>query len=178
MPLQDHLQGDDAVQADLPGLVDHAHAAAGDDLQQLVVAEVADTGQLAGLLRAVRGAVGLVGQPQVARLAVNAGVVGEEIAEPAGQLGMAGQQRFPVGHDAGLDLLEVLGDHGVERIMMGAGRFDGSGHAFTPTRAAARARTSDESGSIASILKKTTLASQQTISRAKRCDRSRTGQHC
>ena len=27
---QDHLQGDDAVQADLPGLVDDAHAAAGD----------------------------------------------------------------------------------------------------------------------------------------------------
>ena len=39
---QDHLQGDDAIQADLPGLVDHAHAAAGDLLQQLVIAEVAN----------------------------------------------------------------------------------------------------------------------------------------
>ena len=37
---QDHLQGDDAVEADLPGPVDDAHAAAGDLLQQLVVAEV------------------------------------------------------------------------------------------------------------------------------------------
>ena len=27
---EDHLHGHDAVQGDLPGLVDHAHAAAGD----------------------------------------------------------------------------------------------------------------------------------------------------
>ena len=38
---QDHLEGDDAIEADLPGLVDDAHAAAGDLLQQLVVAEIA-----------------------------------------------------------------------------------------------------------------------------------------
>ena len=38
---QDHLEGDEAVEADLPGLVDDAHAAAGDLLQHFVVAEVA-----------------------------------------------------------------------------------------------------------------------------------------
>ena len=40
---EDHLQGHDAVEAHLPGLVDDAHAAAGDLLQQLVVAEVTDS---------------------------------------------------------------------------------------------------------------------------------------
>ena len=38
----DHLQRQHAVQADLPCLVNDAHAAFGDDLHQLVVAEVAD----------------------------------------------------------------------------------------------------------------------------------------
>ena len=50
LALQDHLEGDDAVEADLPGLVDDAHAAAGDLLQQFVVAEVADARQFAGQL--------------------------------------------------------------------------------------------------------------------------------
>jgi hypothetical protein len=36
---QDHLQGHDAVEADLPSLVDNAHAAAGDLFEQLVIAE-------------------------------------------------------------------------------------------------------------------------------------------
>ena len=39
---EDHLQGDGAVEADLPGLEDDAHAAAGDLPDDLVVAEVAD----------------------------------------------------------------------------------------------------------------------------------------
>ena len=38
-PGQDHLQGDRPIQADLPGLVDDPHAAAGDLRQQFVVAE-------------------------------------------------------------------------------------------------------------------------------------------
>jgi hypothetical protein len=36
---QDHLQRDEPLEADLPGLVDDTHAAAGDLLQQLVLAE-------------------------------------------------------------------------------------------------------------------------------------------
>ena len=43
---KDHLQRDEAVQADLPGLVDDAHAAAGDLAHHLVIAEVADVGGL------------------------------------------------------------------------------------------------------------------------------------
>ncbi len=41
---EDHLEGHDAIEADLPGLVDHAHPAAPDLLQEFVVAEVADLG--------------------------------------------------------------------------------------------------------------------------------------
>jgi hypothetical protein len=37
---KDHREGDDAVEADLPRLVDHAHAAPGNLLDQLVIAEV------------------------------------------------------------------------------------------------------------------------------------------
>ena len=40
----DHLQGDGPVEADLPGLVDDAHAAAAQLAPDLVVAEVADHG--------------------------------------------------------------------------------------------------------------------------------------
>ena len=35
----DHLQGDDPLEAGLPGLVDDAHAAVGDLLEQLVIAD-------------------------------------------------------------------------------------------------------------------------------------------
>ena len=41
---QDHFQCDDAVEADLPGLVNHAHSATGDFFEQFVVAEVAYVG--------------------------------------------------------------------------------------------------------------------------------------
>ena len=42
LPSQDHLYRDGAVQTYLPRPVNHAHATAGDFLQQFVVAEVAD----------------------------------------------------------------------------------------------------------------------------------------
>ena len=41
---QNHLQGHQAMEAHLPRLIDHAHAAAGDLLQQLVIAEIANLG--------------------------------------------------------------------------------------------------------------------------------------
>ena len=39
LPGQDHLEGDDALEPDLPGLEDNAHAAAGDLLDQLILSE-------------------------------------------------------------------------------------------------------------------------------------------
>jgi len=42
LPRQDHLQGDHTIQTDLAGLEHHSHAAPGDLVQQLIVADVAD----------------------------------------------------------------------------------------------------------------------------------------
>src|SRR5688572_23365047 len=42
LPRQDHLQRDDAVEADLSRAIDHAHPAAGYFFQQFVIAESAD----------------------------------------------------------------------------------------------------------------------------------------
>jgi hypothetical protein len=53
----DHLEGDGAVEAELAGPVDDAHAAFAQGTPQLVVAEVADAGA-AGQLGAVAVAVG------------------------------------------------------------------------------------------------------------------------
>jgi hypothetical protein len=93
---QDHLQRHDAIQAHLPGLVD-------DDLQQLVIAEITNARQWAGLVRPVGAAGGVPRQAQLGGLAVEAVEVG---AEAVGQLGVSGQQGRAVGHDAGLDLLQ------------------------------------------------------------------------
>lgn len=42
LPRQDHLQCDDTIQVGLPGLEYNAHSSAGDLLEQLIVAEVAN----------------------------------------------------------------------------------------------------------------------------------------
>ena len=47
-PFEDHLEGDDAVEADLPRSIHNPHAAAGDFLQQLVIAEIAERAPHAG----------------------------------------------------------------------------------------------------------------------------------
>ena len=60
-PGQKHLEGDYALEADLTRLVDHAHPASGDFLQQLVVAEqpgVRCAGDRRGLLRRGRLVIG------------------------------------------------------------------------------------------------------------------------
>ena len=117
VPREDHLEGDDPVQADLPGLVDDAHPAPGDLLQQLVVAEVADgrqVGMAVSLDRA--GGVQLVGHPQGRGHAVHAVEVGEERPQPLGVLGVAVEQLLAVGHLAGLHGQHVGGDDRVERV--------------------------------------------------------------
>jgi hypothetical protein len=58
---EDHLQGDGTVEAHLPRPVHDAHAAAGDDFQQFVVADVADRRPRhgsGGVLGAERGRLG------------------------------------------------------------------------------------------------------------------------
>jgi hypothetical protein len=41
---EDHLEGDDAIETDLPRVVNNAHAAAGDLFKEFVIPEVADFG--------------------------------------------------------------------------------------------------------------------------------------
>ena len=129
---EDHLEGDDAIERGLPRLVDHAHAATGDLFQQLVVAKVADTHRVAGRFGVAHGAVRVVGQAQVGGLSVEAVVIGEEGAEALGQVGVASQQGFAVGDGAGLHLLQVVRQDGIERIVLGRGGLFGGAHGFTP----------------------------------------------
>ena len=96
---QDHLQGHDAVEADLPGLVDDAHAAAGDLLQQLVIAEVADGAQRRGNPggRLAGSSVGAFARRRRDGGPPHPVVVGEERAQGLGQLRVPGKQLLPVG---------------------------------------------------------------------------------
>jgi hypothetical protein len=41
---EDHLQSHQPIEADLPGLVNHPHAAAGDFAEQLIIAETVNFG--------------------------------------------------------------------------------------------------------------------------------------
>ena len=50
---------------------------------------------------------------------------------------MGGEQALAVGHVAGLDLLEVVGDERIERIAGGGSRFIGVGHGSFLRRQAA-----------------------------------------
>ena len=108
------------LQADLPGPVDHAHAAAGDLLQQLVVAEVRDLAEAVG----GRGGFGRgdgrrrTGRSRAERLGhlLDTIVIGEERLQLAGQVGITGQpfllveklagvHRCQIGRDRFIDLL-------------------------------------------------------------------------
>ena len=101
---QEHLEGDGPVQADLARLVDDANPAVGDLANQLVIAEVGDPAsqQGAGIVLAQnrRRPVGILSIPAVGEVgrsrqgterlgqAVEAVLVGEEIGDLGGQVGM------------------------------------------------------------------------------------------
>jgi hypothetical protein len=100
-------QGDDPVQADVPSLVDDAHAAAGDLLQQLVIAEGAQAGP------GGRGGDGLAHR---LRQALEAVVVGEELRQLGGQLGVPRQQLLPTGGGAFPGRLQVSRNDRVQAL--------------------------------------------------------------
>jgi hypothetical protein len=103
---QDHLEGDETVEAHLPRLVDNAHAAAGDLLQQLVVAEITDAGAGRPCHRPDR-----LRQPGEAIL------VDQEGAQLGGKLGMLLHPLLPVGRPTRLRRLEVGGQDGVQALL-------------------------------------------------------------
>jgi hypothetical protein len=93
---QDHLEGDLAVDAHLPGPVDDAHAAARDLAEQLVIAEALRRGPRAPGRAARRG--------QRRQLVA----VGEEVVQLRRQVGVPGDELLAVGRPPGLLGLEVV----------------------------------------------------------------------
>ncbi len=112
---QDHLQRHDAVEAHLPGLEDHAHAAAGDLLEDLVVAEV--THVVAERRHAVGRAVRAHGRRFGGGRRDRHGepgellAVGEERSEFVGQVRMLRKQLLTVGRLSRFDCLDEGGQH-------------------------------------------------------------------
>ena len=106
---QDHLESDDAVQAYLPGLVDHAHAAAGDFFQQFIIAEIANARQPIRARRFLGADRGVAGMSLLQRLrhALHRRLVREKLAQFLGEVGMPAQQLRAVGVLSRIDRLQV-----------------------------------------------------------------------
>jgi hypothetical protein len=120
---EDHLQRYDAVEAALPRFVDDAHAAAGDFLQQLVVAEIGDGAERTVGHRVAGGEGWVLDGGGRRRGLTHAVVVAEERLEVSGQIGMAGEKFGAVGRSSHFDGFEVGGDDFVEARLAGHGSF-------------------------------------------------------
>ncbi len=120
---QDHLEGDDAVEADLAGLEDDTHPAAGDFLQQLVIAEAPRQGVRPKLRGVPGGGVrgGRGSEPERLGHVADEVMLGEELFQLAGQFGVAGEQLAAVGGLVGLGGLEVGRQDFVHAPVAGAG---------------------------------------------------------
>ena len=124
---EDHLEGDDAVEADLPGLVDDAHAAAGDLLQQLVVAEVANPcagprcrRRRSGSDRTSGSSLRLGRFDQLTQgpsQAIDRGAIGCQLGQLAGELWVLRQQFFQPRRDAALGGFQVGDQDGLQALV-------------------------------------------------------------
>ena len=115
---QDHLEGNQPLQLDLPRLVHHAHAAACDLLQQLVFAEVTHCfqgrrahGRFAGCER------GRLTHGNGCGSLPHAVVVGEKHLQGFGQVRMPGQQFLPIRRLAAIDRVQKSRDDLVEILV-------------------------------------------------------------
>ena len=99
----DHLEGDDALQFDLPGFVDHAHAAMGDLPQQLVIAK--------GGLRGVAVCRGFFLRPLIGGYVGEGGVR----CRIRGQLGPQGGQ-VSIGFHVRKRLVRLRANRGILRL--------------------------------------------------------------
>jgi hypothetical protein len=117
---ENHLQGDNAIKTDLLGHVDHAHAATGDFLQQLVVAEIAEDGASTGVRRCGH-ADGLRqrGHLLLDRLgdALHGSAIAEERVQVGGQVWVPAEQLGAVGRGAGSDGVQVVGENAFETLI-------------------------------------------------------------
>ncbi len=130
---QDHLERHNAIERDLPRPVHDAHAAAGDLLQKLIIAEVANGRARAGAARATGTNGFQVGQLLLDRpgQSLHGVAVGEEGAQVGGQIGMLLDEPGAVGRGSRLDGVEVVGQDPFESLVaFGDGR--GFGHGDSP----------------------------------------------
>jgi hypothetical protein len=133
VPRRDHLQRDDAVEAELPRPVDDAHAPAGDLFEKLVVAEGASPagGRCRG--RRLGGGDGHLGRGgcRVAGGVSEAVVVREEGAQLVGQVGVSGQPVLAARRLTGFAGIQQLGDRLIDALLARRLRH-GSTHDVTP----------------------------------------------
>jgi hypothetical protein len=116
---EDHLQGHRPVQANLPGAIDHAHAAAGDLLQQFVIAEVMqDRARRLDRFAGRQGRWFRVGSKRLGQV-LNLVMVREERSQLGGQVGMTGEQVLPVRRLAGFDRLDIGGNDRIHSLAAG-----------------------------------------------------------
>ena len=121
---KDQLQGHDPLEVHLAGLVDDAHPAARDLLQQLIIAEVAELG--AGARRTHGGLIerGLIDSRKPGRGTerrsglLEAVAVGKERGQVPGQVRVLRQQRLLIEGMAFLDRFQVVGDDLVDVLLM------------------------------------------------------------
>ena len=130
----DHFHGHQAMEALLLGLVDHAHAALANLLEQVVIAKGAPLGWRRGSGGTAIGGCrkrrvpgkrsGLenrLGDPaQRGGQLIELVLTGEEFSQLGGKLGMAGQELRPIGGRTAFRSLDVLQEHFVEALVRSA----------------------------------------------------------
>ena len=126
---EDHLEGHDPVERHVSGLVDDPHAAAGDLLQQLVIAEEADRCRRSVARRAVPdcGNVGGLRCRYSPGKACKLFLVLEEGPQLVGEVGVLGQPGVARERRARLDSGQVLGQ-GLVDLLFPRGTRCGVGH--------------------------------------------------
>lgn len=128
---QDHLERDGPVETYLPRLVNDTHAATGDFLQQLVVAEIADHVFWTRLRRLTWRERECVGQWRGGP--PEAIMIGEESSQFVRKVDMPGQERCPVRQFTSLDRAQVIRDDFVDTLVLcGAFRIGGR-HRYVST---------------------------------------------
>ena len=152
---EDHFEGDQAVQAQLPRLVDDAHAAAGDLLQQLVITDVADGGpQRRGRPDCRRGdrlcRGSLLAPPQQRHRVA----VGEIRLQFPGQVGVFGEEEGAIDDLAAVQPLHVIGEHLLQGSLPGCVGGARGGHRLSSSQSCRRPRSPEPPRALNGIQKK------------------------
>ncbi len=118
----DHLQSDPPMEAALPRLVNHAHAALPDFFQVFIVAKGP---------RRRHTLDGLDQRPQRCRQPADIVVLGKKLLQLAGEVGILGQKRLPIRHLSIVDRFET-GDEDLAPLLIALGRIGRPGGHRSP----------------------------------------------